>query len=408
MNTASSGTTSKASKDAARKRRRRMAIGVGVGGAGVGLLLWLLSKNTNSDADGDVDPGALPDPTPSDGGKRGGSAEFRDEPPGGDDPGGLDPGPDDGFDPDDDPLPDDDVDPGEPDPEEPDPGGLGSEDPSSGGKGNKGKGGGGRPGPSGPRPDAKAPRRVNPSRGKASDADKGPRRTNPKGGTTPKGPDPKIKDLDRYYNADWPDPGKFYQVGSRDADGFYGIAWRWFYTSLFLAAKNAGGLDDEAARDWAAARVGAKGVAQAGRADFVLCAAWNDIVYGCHVVASKNRRGPHGRGIDLVPQHADNWRRIRERRRVRRNVYVGKPGTVGTPRNAGKGNAKLPLLWMPRLSDQVLWDSDGRKLEVAGSWADGSSFYFPPPSVMNLGIDDATGSASQGVWGCGEGEGSYG
>ncbi len=249
-------------------------------------------------------------------------------------------------------------------------------------------------------PEGKSPKRTNPKGGS-------PKRTNPKP-TTPKGPNPKIRDLDRYYNAEWPDPGKFYQVGSQDSDGLYGIAWRWFYTCLFLAARNAGGLDDEAARAWASARVGPKGAAQAERADFILCVAWNDINYGSYVVAAKNRRGPHGRGIDLVPQHANNWWRIRQRKQVRRNVELGKPGATGTPQNAGQGNAKLPLLWLPRLKDGRLWESDGRTLKVAGTWADGSSFYFPPPVVLNLGIDDATGSASLSVWGCGAGQGEYG
>jgi hypothetical protein len=63
---------------------------------------------------------------------------------------------------------------------------------------------------------------------------------------------------------------------------------------------------------------------------------------------------------------------------------------------------------MPRLSDQRLWDSYGQELKVAGAWADGSLFSFPPPVVMNLGIDDATNSADLNVWGCGAGEASYG
>jgi len=246
-------------------------------------------------------------------------------------------------------------------------------------------------------------RRVSPSGG---DGDRSPRRTNPPI-VEPTGPDPRIKDLPDYYNDEWPDPGKLYQVGGQDSDGLYGIAWRWFYTSLFLAARNAGGLDDDAARAWAAENVGPKGVAQAERADYILCVAWNDIVYGSYTVASKNRRGPHGRGIDLVPQHGDNWRRILDGRRVLRNVYLGTAGSEGTPRNAGSGDARLPLLWMPRLDDQALWSSGGRTIKAAGTWANGWSFYHPPPVVMKLGILDATQSAGLGVWGCGEGQIDY-
>lgn len=384
----STAATTKASEEAARKRMRRVAIGAGVG-AGVGLGLLALLWSANAKDDDKKSPRRRRR-------RRGGRKRTAPE-----------------------------LEPEDPAPRTPRPKGprglaprpQGSDGTTTGG----GSGGGTNGGHSGPGGDE--PRRVNPvggaspGGGKKSGGQKprrtspktvSPRRTSPKGDTTPKGPNPKIRDLDAYYNADWPDPAKFYPVSGRDSGGVYGITWRWFYTCLFLAAKNAGGLDDEAAREWASERVGPKGAAQAERADFILCAAWNDIVYGSHAVASKNRRGPHGRGIDLVPQHADNWTRIGQRKRVRRNVYLETPGTVGTPRNAGQGNAKLPLLWMPRLSDQVLWDSDGQTLKAGGTWADGSSMVFPPPVVMNLGIDDATDSAELSVWGCGEGEGNYG
>lgn len=400
MSTAVATRSPKAAEEAARKRKRRAVIGASVGaGVGLGLLAWWWSKRDDA-AEGDAN--SQPELDSSDDGTPGSRGPQTKPEPSEPTPSGPTPSGPSGIDP----L----------GPEDSTPGGG-----SSGGGGGTNKGGGRGPGGTvpgeddpqrvsplggtnnagGQTPSTSSPRRTNPKR-------VSPRRTNPGGGTTPKGPNPKIRDLDRYYNAEWPDPGKFYQVGRQDGDGFYGIAWRWFFTCLFLAAKNAGGLDDEAAREWAGARVGPKGGAQAERADFLLCAAWNDITYGSHAVAAKNRRGPHGRGIDLVPQHADNWRRIGQRKKVRRNVYMETPGTVATPRNAGKGNAKLPLLWMPRLSDRVLWDSDGRELQVAGSWADGSSFYFPPPVVMDLGIDDATSSATASVWGCGEGEGNYG
>lgn len=400
----STAAAAKVSEDAARKRKRRRVIGVGVGaGVGLGLLALLWSKNAGAKDEDDsaLSPRRRRRPRP---GRKGVSPEDPEREPEVPTPSGPRPTGPRGL---------------APRPQ-------GSDGTTTGG-GSGGGTNGGHSGPGGTLPGGE-PRRVNPvggakpgggkkSGGKKSGGKKprrtspkkvSPRRTSPKGGTTPKGPNPKIRDLDAYYNADWPDPGKFYPVSGQDSDGLYGITWRWFFTCLYLAAKNAGGLDDEAAREWASERVGPKGAAQAERADFVLCAAWNDIVYGSYAVASKNRRGPHGRGIDLVPQHADNWARIGQRKRVRRNVYLETSGTVRTPRNAGQGNAKLPLLWMPRLSDQVLWDSDGQTLKAGGTWADGSSMVFPPPVVMNLGIDDATDSADLDVWGCGEGEGNYG
>ncbi len=406
MSTAMSTSSPKGAKEAARKRKRRVAIGAGVSaGVGAGLLLLYLAKNANAD-EGEPD-----DPGPSDGGKRGGRADFKTLAVGAGDTEGTG---DDGSDSDDAGA------------DGPDAGGVDGSGDGGLDPGGSGSGGGPGAGPGGSGLNADGPRRTNPKTpgGKKPGGDKSPKRANPKGKSPkranpkgpapkrtnpkPKGPNPKIRDLERYYNAEWPDPGKFYQVGGQDSDGLYGIAWRWFYTCLFLAARNAGDLDDEAARAWASARVGPKGGAQAEHADFILCVAWNDINYGSYVVAAKNRRGPHGRGIDLVPQHADNWWRIRKRKRARRNVEVGQPSTTGTPRNAGQGNAKLPLLWLPRLNDQRLWESNGRTLKAAGTWADGSSFYFPPPVVMKLGIDDATGTANLSVWGCGAGQGDYG
>ncbi len=346
-----------------RKRRRRLAIGAGVGAVGLGLFLLLSNAKAEVPKPGGGKGGGkgakgikgIRGTGIGTGGSGGGNDNGGNEGPGGDLPK-----------PGEDPL-------GPP--------------PSSGGRANP-KGGG------------KKPSRTNPGGG-----GKKPSRTNPS--PNPEGPDPGLNDLPSYYNADWPDPGKLYQVGRQDADGLYGIAWRWFYTCLFLAARNSGGLSDEDARAWAAERVGAKGAAQAERADYLLCVAWNDVTYGSNTVAAKNRRGPHGRGIDLVPQHANNWQRIRDGRQVRRNVYLGEPGDVGTPRNAGQGDSRLPLLWMPRLDDAELWSSDGRVLKAAGRWADGSSFFFPPPVVMALGIHDATQSAGLGVWGCGDGQLSY-
>jgi len=224
----------------------------------------------------------------------------------------------------------------------------------------------------------------------------------------PEGPDPDFEHLPDFYNPDYPDPGKFYQVtAGRDSKGLFDIAYRWRLASLFLAAKNAGGLSDDEARDWAAARVGSNTMAGQGVAvDYILCAAWNDILYGSNTVAAHNRRGPHGRGIDLVPQHAANWDLIMAEMSPIRNVRLGSPGSVGTPANVGQGSARLPLLWMPRLDDQILWDSDGQDFVAAGPWGDGSTFFFPPPVVQELGIDDRS-NAGLGAWGCSAGSANY-
>ncbi len=246
--------------------------------------------------------------------------------------------------------------------------------------------------------DGPTPSRRNPSSGDDDD-DYDPIRVNPK----PSGPDPKWKDLPRFFNPDWPDPGKFYPVASGDFQ--YRIARRWLNSSLFLAAKNAGGLSDEEALDWAAARgpSGNFGGPQDREAwDFILCSAINDMAYGSFRVGASNRRGPHGRGIDFNPQHADNWGRLSRRLPMRRNVRLHQAGESGTPRNAGQGDRAFPVLWMARLDDETLYRSDGRVLKAAGPWADGNNFSFPPPVVMRAGVDDATGGADLEVWGCGD------
>lgn len=228
-------------------------------------------------------------------------------------------------------------------------------------------------------------------------------------GPTPVGPNPGPEDLPEYYNDENPDPGKFYQVtsGGSDAKGLLNIAKRYAITSLFLAARNAGGLSVADAIEWAEANAPRSNAEIGEWADYILCTAWNDVHYGSNRVAAKNRRGPHGRGIDLVPQHADNWRRILDGRNTLRNVRLHAGGDVGTPRNESQGDKKLPLLWMPRLDDEVLWTTNGSVLRAGGPWANGASFFFPPPIVLSRSIDDPT-NANLGIWGCGDGVADYG
>jgi len=269
--------------------------------------------------------------------------------------------------------------------------------------------GGGSKGPGGDLPD-NSPRRTSPDTSPRrtspdSGPDNSPRRTSPD--NAPVGPNPRREDLPEYINDESPDPGVFYQVtaGGEDAKGLFNIARRYALASLYLAARNVGGLSQEDAIDWAEARrPGSKKVRE--WADYILCVAWNDVLYGSNRVSSNNYRGPHGRGIPLSPMHADNWRRLLAGDSARRNVKLHSPGEQGTPRNVGQGDRRLPLLWMPQLDEQVLWDSDGQTLRAGGTWADGTSFFFPPPIVAWAQIDDPTG-ANLGAWGCGDGRVDY-
>lgn len=351
--------------DADRKRKRRnVAIGVGAGIAGATLIgLLLFSSSKASAAPLDAPPRKSPEKAPKKGSGKGSKT------PGGG--GGS--------------------------------GGGGSSTPDEGGSrgpgGDTPSGGGGRR----TSPDT-GPRRTSPD--VTPDDGPDPRRTSPD--TGPVGPDPRRKDLPDYYNDENPDPGKFYQVtaGGNDAKGLFNIARRYAVTSLYLAAVNVGGLSQDEAIAWASAR-SPDATKVREWADYILCVAWNDIVYGSNRVSSNNYRGPHGRGIPLSPMHADNWARLIRGDEALRNVYMHEPGDEGTPSNAGRGDRKLPLLWMPQLDERVLWESDGQTLRAGGSWADGSSFFFPPPIVADAAIDDPTG-AQLGVWGCGDGSLNYG
>ncbi|MGH1343781.1 MAG: hypothetical protein ACRBN8_19650 [Nannocystales bacterium] len=273
---------------------------------------------------------------------------------------------------------------------------------NNGGTEGPGGGGGGKDGANRTNPDGgnDGANRTNPDDGSKD----GSNRTNPK----PVGPDPGPEDLPDYYNDENPDPGGFYQVthGGEDAKGLLNIANRYALTSLFLAARNVGGLSRDEAIAWAQAN--APGPAKLREwADYILCVAWNDVHYGSFRVTSNNRRGPHGRGIPFSPMHADNWRRIREGRSTLRNVRLHSANESGTPSNLGQGDQKLPLMWMPQLDERVLWESGGKVLRAGGNWANGYSYYFPPPIVMRLSIEDPT-DANLGIWGCGEGEADYG
>lgn len=285
-------------------------------------------------------------------------------------------------------------------------GGMKWTPPGDDGDGNSG-GGGGSQGPGGG-----GGTRTNPGGGGGSSSD-GSRRVSPSNdgrrtSPTPVGPNPTIDELPDYYSDEWPDPQKFYQVtaGGEDAKGLFNIARRYAEGCLYLAATDAGELKHEAAIEWAEERSpDAEKVRE--WADYILCVAWNDVIYGSRRVTPNNRRGPHGRGIPLSPIHADNWARMLDGRNPLRNVLLHKQGEVGTPGNVGRGDRKLPLLWMPGVDMKVLWDSDGETLRAAGSWSNGFSYYFPPPVVMARSINDPT-DAELGAWGCGEGKATFG
>lgn len=350
--TAAAKKTPETAEDRKRKRRRNVAIGTGIGMAVLSGVL-LFARNASADSKRLKAPPKKPrgrDDGASSGGSSGGGSRRT----------------------------------------SPDSGGDG---------GSRGPGGGGSTDGGGD-----SPTRTTPDGGSGGDRTP-PRRTTPEG-TTPTGPDPTIDELP--YNSENPDPGTFYQVtaGGEDAKGLLNIARRYALTSLFLAARNVGELDDDGARNWAS-----ENAPDAEKlrewADYILCVAWNDVLYGSFRVSANNRRGPHGRGIPLSPMHADNWQRLLEGRNPLRNVRLHSAGEVGTPSNVGRGDQRLPLLWMPQLDEQVLWDSRGATLRAGGTWANGFSFYFPPPIVMARSINDPT-DASLGAWGCGEGRATYG
>lgn len=204
-------------------------------------------------------------------------------------------------------------------------------------------------------------------------------------------------------HSDVPRAGNFYQVGSGDTLlGEDGLVAQVLRDAGLRAAREVGGLDGAAAEEFARNTV--KGSNRVTYHDATVCSGWNDLHYGTWGYSSrKNRAGPHGRSIRMLPIHADNRARIEAHQAPIRNVQMRGPEDAGKGNGRAIDNAlaeKHEYLFFPDINLDILWET-GEITSRGLEWEDGTSRSNPPPGVMALG--SAT-EPTLAVYGCGVGE----
>lgn len=190
----------------------------------------------------------------------------------------------------------------------------------------------------------------------------------------------------------YPTAGLFYRV--EDGARFFGqgsrknIAWAALYEAAYQAAIEEGGVSDAEARTFASSIAG-NSKKRSAYTTLILCSPWNDALYGTYGFGKGAWEGPHGRSIRLMPYHASNRQRIRDRLPPIRNIQMR------TPADKKKGNARAisaehrntwEFLWLPPLNLKRLWEQ-GTIGTQGLEWEDGSNMLWPPPMIANLGIE---------------------
>lgn len=193
----------------------------------------------------------------------------------------------------------------------------------------------------------------------------------------------------------YPRGGVFYQVVKDDRFGgtnsTRSIAYRFLLSEAYLTAIEVGGMGHEDALTWAAA-VGRQDKLRLAVIDLFQCSGWNDAMYGANPVAV-SRASANGRSILLRPVHAPNYDLLEAGEPPVRNVTMGGNPADGSMR-------KFELLWCPAINRVLLWDSGGSAISTYEmAWEDGNSMENPPPWVMDLEIQDESGSLP-GSFGC--------
>lgn len=227
----------------------------------------------------------------------------------------------------------------------------------------------------------------------------------------PKPPKTPKKPSDVVIIKDFPEGNAFYQVRQGDILGWglkglhtEAITQNVLARELFLAAREYGGLDDNAALAFANARRRNTSATNAIY-DAITCSPLDDACYGtwgyCGDVAiankvcpasMRNHPGPHGRAIRLLPQHANNAVRLMQDLPMARVVAILSAAQKGN----GKGNAvqaaspggksSYPLLWIPGIDRRRLWESNGTALV----FVDGQ--MNPPDEITGMGFTDYSGT----------------
>jgi len=192
---------------------------------------------------------------------------------------------------------------------------------------------------------------------------------------------------------EWPEPGQFYQVRGSDNQSMLRISSRALFQAAYKAAQEVGGLDQQAAIQFAN-DFRSNGTRQANFANDIQCESWNDAVYSTYGFGDKAQRAPSGRAMRLLPQHADNLDRLRNGQRPRRRQRFGKEtDRENGIRRTGSGS-KHELLYIPGIDLEVLWNE--QRVELGGQWPDGASKANPPTWVLDLGVKDLSGTIPKG------------
>lgn len=247
-------------------------------------------------------------------------------------------------------------------------------------------------------------------------------KTPPKDDPPPGNDDP--KDIPSIIKV-FPEGGGIYQV--RYSDTWLGttlkadhlsIGYAFLRREAFLAARQYGGLDDDTAMAWAA------GVAKPVKAytaavNLILCSGANDACYGTWGYCGKrahqlgrcklpngsfitNHPGPHGRAIQLEPEHPNNIARLLAGEAMARGVTLGSPNSAGDGSSNRVSNtfASLPAIYCPVTDRKLLWDSKGKSIEpTPETWSDGTTKGWPPPIVTDRTIADYANTGRK-AWGC--------
>lgn len=191
---------------------------------------------------------------------------------------------------------------------------------------------------------------------------------------------------------DYPQAERFYRVVYGDT--FASISSRYLKNEAYLAAKEHGDASDSEALAFAS-KVASSGTRRLAITDLYQCSGWNDALYG-----AKPRLGTRvsatGRSILLLPQHAPVAQLLLAGEPPSRNVRVSSGTGVDTTWRS------FELLWGPAVDRKALWESGGSTITTLGMlWPNGSSKENPPPTIMDLGMDDESGELDIITsWGC--------
>ena len=129
----------------------------------------------------------------------------------------------------------------------------------------------------------------------------------------------------------------------------------------------------------------------------IACSPWNDKAYGASnpaVVGGELGLGPHSRGVNMLPRHANNVGALAQGKAAKRTTTLtgGVDQTVDTPANS------WPQLWLPPIRLDMLRDL-GVVSTQGLEWSNGDSVIVPPPVVWNHNVSTTT-SPPGGSWGC--------